>query len=233
MRECHSPVTDSNIELVGWTADRFCSPSDLSSSLAVLTTLRNAINNGDCKWMKLSAEARRAHIKKWNEDVAAGKVIPKSRNARSDKGKKRKRSNVNDENQDPNEPSDGDNDDHEDSVTATSSATTSDPTPPEKRRKTSSAKVGAAPRMKKAAATTTAPRTRKAAAAAERSRNDESTRKALANLKARRSKVRSRAMIEDDESDRGGSREIGSSGASTPAGASTDAPADAPIDTSM
>ncbi|KAJ6544862.1 hypothetical protein DFH09DRAFT_807537, partial [Mycena vulgaris] len=88
------------VDLVGWTADCFCSPSDLSSSLAVLTTLCNAINDGTCSWVKLMGEACRAKIQEWNDDVATGKVVLKSRNTRSDKGKKRKHINASDENQD-------------------------------------------------------------------------------------------------------------------------------------
>ncbi|KAJ7124577.1 hypothetical protein C8R43DRAFT_838839, partial [Mycena crocata] len=77
------------VELIGWTADRFVSPSNLSSSIPVLTTLRDAIQNGDCKWVKLRPSQRKRRAAKWAEDVAAGRATPKERNERSDKGKKR------------------------------------------------------------------------------------------------------------------------------------------------
>ncbi|KAJ7506452.1 hypothetical protein B0H11DRAFT_1657605, partial [Mycena galericulata] len=86
-----SIVLKHGVELVGWTADRFVNPSELSSSLAVLTTLRDAIKNGDCKWVRLEPAERRARKVKWLADVAAGTVTARARNPRSDIGKKRKR----------------------------------------------------------------------------------------------------------------------------------------------
>ncbi|KAJ7115183.1 hypothetical protein C8R44DRAFT_880505 [Mycena epipterygia] len=104
------------IDLVGWTADRRVSPSDLSSSLAVLTTLRNAINNGVRKWVKLTPEDLKARKKKWAEDVAAGRILRKSRSTRADKGKKRKRAAVDEEDEGHN---DGDDSDPEEPDTPT------------------------------------------------------------------------------------------------------------------
>ncbi|KAJ7889568.1 hypothetical protein B0H14DRAFT_2275383, partial [Mycena olivaceomarginata] len=86
-----SIVLRFGVELVGWTADKFVNPSELSSSLGALTTLRNALKNDECKWVKLSHEARQARQTKWDEDVAAGKILPRARAMRCDKGKPRKR----------------------------------------------------------------------------------------------------------------------------------------------
>ena len=46
------------IELKGWTYDNFVNPSELSTSLPSLQKLLNAINTGDCKFVKLTAEER-------------------------------------------------------------------------------------------------------------------------------------------------------------------------------
>ncbi|KAJ7683511.1 hypothetical protein B0H14DRAFT_3535116 [Mycena olivaceomarginata] len=48
-----SIILHYGVKLVGWTADKFVNPSDLSSSLGALTTLRNALQNSECKWEKL------------------------------------------------------------------------------------------------------------------------------------------------------------------------------------
>ncbi|KAJ6612564.1 hypothetical protein B0H10DRAFT_1952250 [Mycena sp. CBHHK59/15] len=66
-------VLIQGIELIGWTADKFMSPSGLSSLLTVLTTLRDVLKNGDCKWVKLEPEDLKARKAEWRADVAAGK----------------------------------------------------------------------------------------------------------------------------------------------------------------
>ncbi|KAF7372185.1 hypothetical protein MVEN_00077700 [Mycena venus] len=80
-----------SMELVGWTANKFANPSELSSSLSILTTLRDALKNGECQWVKLSWEERRACQAKWDTGVADGTIIPKTRNPHSDVGKPHKR----------------------------------------------------------------------------------------------------------------------------------------------
>ncbi|KAJ6458481.1 hypothetical protein C8R45DRAFT_764000, partial [Mycena sanguinolenta] len=85
-----SIVLKYSVELVGWTCERFANPSELSSSLAVLSTLRDALKNEDCKWVKLNPVERKARQELWKADVAAGKLVARSRNTRSDFGKKRK-----------------------------------------------------------------------------------------------------------------------------------------------
>ncbi|KAJ7041291.1 hypothetical protein C8F04DRAFT_898607, partial [Mycena alexandri] len=100
-----SIVLRYGVQLIGWTPGRVKddkSPtgwidgpirniSDLSSSLPVLTTLRDALKSGDCKWVKLTQEERKERQRQWDEKVAAGKVVPRARKQRSDVGKKRKR----------------------------------------------------------------------------------------------------------------------------------------------
>ncbi|KAJ7284789.1 hypothetical protein C8J57DRAFT_1006417, partial [Mycena rebaudengoi] len=84
-----SIVLKYGVVLEGWTCDKFMNPSDLSSSLPVLTTLHDALRDGSCKWTKLQPELLKQHKLKWTADVAAGKVTPRVRQTRSDLGKKR------------------------------------------------------------------------------------------------------------------------------------------------
>ncbi|KAJ6456854.1 hypothetical protein C8R45DRAFT_798255, partial [Mycena sanguinolenta] len=83
-------VLKYGIILVGWTCARFVNPSELSSSITVLTTLRDALRDEKCKWVKLSPAERKARKEAWDVDVEAGKVVPRSRVTRSDINKKRK-----------------------------------------------------------------------------------------------------------------------------------------------
>lgn len=46
------------IEIQGWTHDKFANPSEFSSSLPPLQKLLDAINAGDCKFVKLTTEER-------------------------------------------------------------------------------------------------------------------------------------------------------------------------------
>ncbi|KAJ6464982.1 hypothetical protein C8R45DRAFT_755796, partial [Mycena sanguinolenta] len=48
-------VLKYGIELIGWTPDKWCNPSELTTSLPVLRMLLNAIKNGDCKFQRLSS----------------------------------------------------------------------------------------------------------------------------------------------------------------------------------
>ena len=52
------------VELQGWTFDKFASSSSLSTSLSGLHKLLNAINNGECEFVKLSS----LKIKKWCDE---------------------------------------------------------------------------------------------------------------------------------------------------------------------
>jgi hypothetical protein len=78
------------IVLVGWTPERFVNPSELSTALGPLRTLLHAINTGECKFIKLSADERRARLAKYNDKIESGDVQPRERKKRKDAGKKRK-----------------------------------------------------------------------------------------------------------------------------------------------
>jgi hypothetical protein len=79
------------VELQGWTFEKLVNPSLLSTSLPGLRRLLDAINNGDCKFTKLSpleVKKRREELeKKQNEGTAP----VKTRKPRRDRGTKRPR----------------------------------------------------------------------------------------------------------------------------------------------
>ena len=62
------------IELKGWTYDNFVNPSELSTSLPSLQKLLNAINTGDCKFVKLTAEERRKWLETYKKKIANGEL---------------------------------------------------------------------------------------------------------------------------------------------------------------
>ena len=80
------------IELRGWTYDRIMNPSDLSTAVGPLSKLRNAINSGDCKFVKLTAEERRERLEAYEAKIAAGEVKARERKRRSDAGSKKRKS---------------------------------------------------------------------------------------------------------------------------------------------
>ena len=71
-------VQKYEIELQGWTFEKLANPSLLSTSLPGLRRLLDAINNGDCKFTKLSPlEVKNRHEleKKQNEGTAPVKTL--------------------------------------------------------------------------------------------------------------------------------------------------------------
>lgn len=100
------------IELQGWIHDKFVNPSELSTSLSLLRKLLNAIDTGDCKFVKMSAEERRKRLETYKKKIASGELKIRERKTRSDAGKrKRKNREISDEELSENEESDSDNDD--------------------------------------------------------------------------------------------------------------------------
>lgn len=226
------------VELVGWPCDDFVNPSELSSSVAVLTRVRDALTGGECKWVKLQPDVLRARIKKYNADVAAGRIVPKERAQRSDKGRKRKRpqpTQAGDDSDDPEER--GDDDDDVDGAattttdtgptTATTDATTT-PTdagpitatpdataigdnassasgmaePPAKRRKKVPAPKKAKKSKKDKENEGEAPKARpKPKPRTKAPRDDEITRKVIAEQRAARFKSRAIITSDDDADD--------------------------------
>ncbi|KAJ6459685.1 hypothetical protein C8R45DRAFT_1109541 [Mycena sanguinolenta] len=199
---------------IGWTCERFVNPSDLSSSLIVLTTLRDALRDGACKWIKLTPAERNGRREAWEADVAAGKVVRRSRATCSDINKKRKVIDEDADESDPSQEMNGEPTENSPIVEEPTEGSTpsADAPPPRKRRKTApratASKTAVKPRASKAV---TVPRTqgaRQRAADANKEnegggsggkgpRDDEVTRGARARLH----RHKSRAIISDAEDD--------------------------------
>ena len=76
--------------LEGWPSGiRFTNPSDIGNSLSQLTTLRDAIVSGECKFRKMTTTEKEAHQKSIDERVASGQLVPTVRKPRKDTGRKR------------------------------------------------------------------------------------------------------------------------------------------------
>lgn len=88
----HDELTQKyGVELQGWTFEKLVNPSLLSTSLPGLRRLLDAINDGNCKFVKLSpleVKKRREELQK-NQDE--GLVPVKTCKPRKDRGTKRAR----------------------------------------------------------------------------------------------------------------------------------------------
>jgi hypothetical protein len=80
------------VELQGWTYEELKNPSELSTAVGPLTKLRDAINDGSCKFVKLSAEERCQRLEVYNGKIASGKIQLRKRKRRSDAGSKKMKS---------------------------------------------------------------------------------------------------------------------------------------------
>jgi hypothetical protein len=190
------------VVLEGWTAgNKITDPSNLSTSQAVIRTLLEAVRTGECAFRKLGPVEAAERKAKWEEDVAAGRVVAKHRAPRCDAGRPRKRGRAegdegeeeNDENQPPSAEQRPDNE----TVHA----------PAKKRARTTkntTAAVAKRPMKTSTTAKTTGKKsTKKTAPGKKGARDDAITRGALERLKASsRSRIVSRAIItSDDERD--------------------------------
>jgi hypothetical protein len=97
------------IELQGWTYEKFVNPSELSTSLPLLRKLLNAIDNGDCKFVKLTAEETSKRLETYKKRVESGELKIRERKIRSDAGKRKRQvqDGINDGSED--DESDGEN----------------------------------------------------------------------------------------------------------------------------
>ena len=78
------------VELVGWTYEKFVNPSELSTSLPGLQKLLDAINNGTCKFVKLTPLQLSERRNALQKNISEGNVpAPKGRKPRKDRGTKR------------------------------------------------------------------------------------------------------------------------------------------------
>jgi hypothetical protein len=80
-----------SIVLEGWTFARFVNPSKLSTALPPLQKLLNALNDGSCKFVKLTREQRKACKKEYCEKVVTREIQVPEQKTRKDAGQKRKR----------------------------------------------------------------------------------------------------------------------------------------------
>ncbi|KAJ6485504.1 hypothetical protein DFH09DRAFT_1339785 [Mycena vulgaris] len=216
-----SIVVKYGVDLQGWTAERFVSPSELSSSLAVLTTLRDALKDGKCEWVKLGKAAHKARITKWKADVASGEVVARSRATCSDCGKKRDATTMEED-----DPDEGESPGNEDGInrTLTTSTTPIIEEPDESATLAAVSQAGSAPKRRKTTASTAASTTGPKKSAAKKTRakavpaldeankentrrdgrrkrgerDDDVTRAAIAKVKSRPG-PKSRTIISDDE----------------------------------
>ncbi|KAI0702842.1 hypothetical protein BC835DRAFT_1303302 [Cytidiella melzeri] len=90
------------LAIVGWPANvHFVNPSDLSDSLPPLQGLCDALTNGSCKFVRLTAAEVKARRERVAADVAAGTIAPrKARKPRKDAGvpRRSRKSTAEDEN---------------------------------------------------------------------------------------------------------------------------------------
>ena len=78
------------IELRGWTYEKIMNPSLFTSSLPPLMTLRDALVEGTCKFVKLTAAERKERETAYMEKVKSGEVEVRKRKRRSDAGSRKK-----------------------------------------------------------------------------------------------------------------------------------------------
>jgi hypothetical protein len=78
------------IELIGWTYDKFVNPSELSTAIEPLRKLLDAINNGHCKFVKLTKEERQKRLETYRAKIATGELKAQGRKTCCDAGVKRK-----------------------------------------------------------------------------------------------------------------------------------------------
>ncbi|PPQ82115.1 hypothetical protein CVT25_014277 [Psilocybe cyanescens] len=78
------------IDLVGYTYKKLMNPSDLSTSLPLLKALLDALENGTCKFVKLSAQELKKRQDAYNTKLISGEIEPHKRKRRSDAGVKQK-----------------------------------------------------------------------------------------------------------------------------------------------
>jgi len=78
-------------KLQGWTFEKLVNPSLLSTALPGLCRLLDAINNGDCKFIKLSPLKVKKHREELQKNQDEGIAPVKARKPRKDRGTKRPR----------------------------------------------------------------------------------------------------------------------------------------------
>ena len=78
-----------NVVLEGWTYENLVNPSELSNSLPPLKALLSALDEGACRFVKLTAAQAKEREAAYDAKVASGDIIPRTRKRRSDAGSKK------------------------------------------------------------------------------------------------------------------------------------------------
>ncbi|PPQ91922.1 hypothetical protein CVT25_001093, partial [Psilocybe cyanescens] len=90
------------LELIGWTYEKLVNPSKLSTSLPGLRKLLDALNDGTCKFIKLTTAQLLQHCQDHKKAIKDGSLpAPKKRQPRKDIGTKRPRATDDKENEAP------------------------------------------------------------------------------------------------------------------------------------
>jgi hypothetical protein len=79
------------VVLEGWTFDRFVNLSELSTALPPLQRLHDALDDGSCKFVKLTREQCKEHEKDYCMKLGSGEIQVRQRKTRKDAGQKQKR----------------------------------------------------------------------------------------------------------------------------------------------
>ncbi|KAJ7860596.1 hypothetical protein B0H14DRAFT_3446004 [Mycena olivaceomarginata] len=191
------------VVLNGWTAgDKITDPSNLSTSQTVIRTPLEAVRAGECAFRKLGPVEAAERKAKWEEDVAAGRVVAKHRAPRCDAGLPRKRTWAEDEEEE-------ENDENQPPSAEQGPSDTTAPTPAKKCARTNkdvAAEAGKRPVKKSVRSvktSTTAKKANKNTASKKGARDDATTQGALEQLKTgSHSQVVSCTIItSDDECD--------------------------------
>lgn len=78
------------IVLEGWTYENFVNPSELSTSIPALCELHDALTNGTCRFVKLTAAQKKEREVSYQAKISAGEIVIPKRKKRADAGKQRK-----------------------------------------------------------------------------------------------------------------------------------------------
>ncbi|KIY44566.1 hypothetical protein FISHEDRAFT_77476 [Fistulina hepatica ATCC 64428] len=82
-------VQGMGVVLEGWPLGPLVQPNRLGNSLPQLTKLRDALKDGSCKFRKIDRAEKDALYKEWQQKIADGEVVEKTRKGRSDRGVRR------------------------------------------------------------------------------------------------------------------------------------------------
>ncbi|PPQ90583.1 hypothetical protein CVT25_015107, partial [Psilocybe cyanescens] len=76
------------VDLIGYTYKKLVRPYELSSSLPPLQALLDALENGTCKFVKLSSQERKERQSTYSAKLTSGEIESHKRKHRSDVGVK-------------------------------------------------------------------------------------------------------------------------------------------------